>query len=127
MKRTPLRRHSKNPRKRLLVKADKALQDWYRANYKEKCESCGAPFELMHHHLPKSQSSYGRYERKENLIFMCKKCHNALHFGCYDVVSAYTLKRGPKWKKRIDKIARIHITLPPKKLEEIIEKYKTAK
>ena len=126
MKKGYLRRHSNNPIKRLKTKADKTLQDWYRVNHKgTKCENCGAEFELMHHHVLKSQSNYGRYKCKDNLIFLCKKCHNALHFGCYDVVSAYSLKRGKKWKERINKIKQIQITLPPKKLEEIIEYYKT--
>jgi hypothetical protein len=117
-----LRKRSRNPLNALKRKADKALQEWHRAHYKEECECCGKPFELMHHHLPKSQSSFGRYNH-DNLIFLCKVCHNALHFGTYNIVSTYTLKRGKRWKKKIDWMRQQYLKLTPKYLEEIIEKY----
>jgi 5-methylcytosine-specific restriction endonuclease McrA len=124
-----LRRKSKNPLKRLKEKADRALQDWYRAEYEgEKCEACPAEFELMHHHLPKSQSNYGRYKQPANLIFLCKKCHNALHFGMYDVVSKYSLGRGKEWEKEINHIRQqTDFRLKTTYLNEVIEYYETAK
>ena len=121
-----LRRKTKNPLKRITENAERALQDWYRAEYEgEKCECCGAEFELMHHHLLKSQSNYGRYKQPANLIFLCKKCHDALHFGMHNIVSKYSLNRGKAWERKIDLIRqqtnfRLNITY----LNEVIEHYK---
>ena len=125
MKRTKLKKRSRNPLNALKRKADESLQDSYRSKHRgKKCECCGAKFELMHHHLLKSQSNYGRYKQPANLIFLCKRCHNALHFGMYDVVSKYSLKRGKRWKKKIDFIRQQDIRLNTTYLNEVMEYYK---
>jgi len=124
MKRTPLRKTSKNPIKKLKTKADRLLQDYYRAKYPDKkCEVCGNPFELCHHHVEKSKSNLLRYKEPLNLIFLCKKCHNALHFGVYNVVSIYTLKRGKKWERKLQKLSQDHIVLTENYLNNIIKYY----
>lgn len=99
-----LRRRSKNPRRKLQSEVDAGLQNWFRANYSNyKCEGCGAPFELMHHHVEKSKSNAGRYYHP-NLIFLCKKCHNKIHFHDHQVVAIYSTKRGKKWVEEMDKL-----------------------
>ena len=128
MKRTFLRRKSKNPEKTSKDKADKALQDSYRKAYSnEKCEACGAPFNLMHHHVEKSNSMYLRWLQPINLIFVCSLCHNKIHFGDRNPVSAYSIKRGVEW---LDKIKVLRQEPKPKgycikKYLEISEYYKT--
>jgi hypothetical protein len=125
MKRTFLKKQGKNPRRIILKKADSALQDWYRKNYgNEKCECCGAKMQLMHHHIEKSKSNYLRFNHPENLIFMCRACHNAIHFGGHQKVSIYTLGRGgKKWVDKIHKLERISISLSIQDSKDIIQKY----
>src|SRR3990167_10324837 len=99
-----MRKKSKNPIRKAKDEADRALQDAYRRNYpNEKCESCGQRFYCMHHHLEKAKSNFCRYY-KDNLIFICKKCHDAIHFGDNQIISRYTAKRGKKWVAKMDKL-----------------------
>ena len=79
MKQTRLKKKSKSPRRIIIDKADKLLQDWMRLKHKgEKCEICGEPFELSHHYIAKSQSTKLRFD-EENLILVCSKCHFKIH------------------------------------------------
>jgi len=124
MRRTPLRKVSKDPIKRLKTRADRKVQDWFRATYpNEKCECCGKSFELMHHFILKSQCNALRYH-KWNLIFICGKCHSRIHcFGANELNALIGWKRGKLWYNRIMKLKKTHISLSPKYLEEIITKY----
>ena len=117
-----LRRRSKS--KATLDKADRALQDYYRARYTgARCEVCGKPFETMHHHLLKSQSNAGRFERI-NLIFICHKCHSKISFGDLTGVARYSSKRGLKWVEKIETLKKVRKQYYTKKeLEAIIKKY----
>ena len=125
MKRTFLRRRSKNPRKRLLELADTVLQDYYRREFGDrKCEGCGKPMELMHHYVLKCHSNYLRYNHPENLIFICKKCHSQVHGFHGELINAQIiLKRGQSWLDKLRKLERIKIDLGMNKLREIIDNY----
>jgi len=124
MKKTFLKRKSKNPRKKLIDIADRALQDWYRKEYpNEPCLVCGNKTDLRHHFIDKSRSNRLRYE-PINLIPLCFKCHYKAHFGSENLIGAeIQVKKGKKWLEKIKQIEKEHITLPPKVLEEIIRKY----
>ena len=103
---------------------DDLLQNWYRAKYPDKkCEVCKGQFQLMHHHVEKSKSNFLRYGDKDNLIFMCKACHNKIHFDDHNVVSNYTLGRGKQWLDRIKRKSLIHISLTIPYLTKMKEKY----
>jgi len=102
MKKTALRKKSKNPENTAKDRADRALQDSYRRNYpNEKCEVCGGKFDLMHHHIEKSNSMFARWMQPKNLIFICKECHQAIHFGNADPVGVYSIGRSVYWMNEI--------------------------
>lgn len=119
----PLKKRSKS--KATIDKADRALQDWFRREYKgTPCENCGVPFEVMHHHIEKSKSNAGRYHH-DNLIFLCHKCHAKITFDDHQVVANYTLKRGQDWFNRMRDLKRVsRPSYGKKELESLIEKYK---
>jgi 5-methylcytosine-specific restriction endonuclease McrA len=110
----------------LKKKADRALQDWYRAKYPDnRCESCNAPFQVMHHYVPKSQSAGLRFEH-DNLIFLCHGCHFRHHrTGDPDVMGTVEV-RGLKWVARVRtiRLARKDWTLTHKLFNEQLTKYK---
>lgn len=124
-----MRRKSKNPVKNAKEKADRALQDAYRREYPDaKCEACGKPFRLIHHHIPKSSSLACRYQCPANFIFLCEKCHNQIHFYDSNPILAYGVRRGEKWRKEIIILARQEAPyIGIKKLQAICEYYKNNK
>ena len=122
MKKTHLRRRSKNKLSVLKLKADILLQDYYRRAYAEVCESCGAPFQIIHHHIEKGCSNAGRYN-ENNFIFLCKKCHSKVHFGDNNVVAAYTLKRGEAWLEQMRELKTQYHKFTVEELEKIVERY----
>ncbi len=117
-----MRKRSKS--KATIDKADRALQDWYRRECPDKkCEICGAPFQLLHHHILKSKSNHLRFNEK-NLIFICSSCHFKLHHGYPNLSAVYASKRGKEWVDWIEKEARARrLPYRKKELEEIIERY----
>lgn len=119
-----MRKHSLKPLPTLKRKADRMLQDWYRAEYpNEKCEGCGGQFNIMHHFIEKSRSTFLRYHEK-NLIFLCHKCH-ALHhnFGDTTVMGRVILARGKEWFGWIEKMKRISVPLDRQLLEKQLIRY----
>ena len=98
MKRVPLKRKSRSELKKWGDKADRALQDWYRKEYRgKKCEGCGRRFQLMHHFIEKHLSAGLRFEH-DNLIFLCSRCHTSHHLGGNAAVMAKViLCRGQEW------------------------------
>ena len=124
MKRTYLRRRSNNPRKKLLLKADNALQDYYRKIWADKkCEGCGGKMELVHHYVLKSHSNRLRYE-EINLIPVCKICHSKLHGFHGELINAtIILKRGRVWLQRLRELVHEKVNLGINKLKEIIQGY----
>ena len=124
MKRTRLKKNSYSELRKLITKADRALQDWYRREYKgTPCESCGKPFELMHHFIEKSRSTFLRF-LKLNLIFLCRSCHSLHHqFHDASVHARIIAKRGIKWLNKLLELKGEYMSLTKKVAEEIIEKY----
>ena len=122
LKRTKLRRRSKS--KATLDKADRQLQDWYRAQ-KLDCEVCGAKQQVMHHFVPKSLSNNLRFD-EYNLIPLCHACHFEHHHkGNPTIHGTIIAKKGWEWYEWIQEARSVH--RPPytkKELESIIEKYK---
>jgi 5-methylcytosine-specific restriction endonuclease McrA len=113
-----MRRKSKNPRRKAQEEADTALQNYFRRNFPDKkCEACGAPFQVMHHHIEKSKSNAGRYYH-DNLIFLCNACHSRIHFQDHNVVATYSARRGEKWVKRMGELKRIQ--RPPYTIKELL-------
>jgi 5-methylcytosine-specific restriction endonuclease McrA len=43
-----------------------------------QCEICGSQNNLQRHHI--SYKNFG-YEKPEDLLFVCEKCHNELHLS----------------------------------------------
>ena len=112
-----MRKKSKNPRRLEQDKADRALQDYYREKYKgHPCEVCGRPFDLMHHHVEKSKSNFLRYDER-NLIFLCRECHNKIHFQDHQVVSVYSIKRGKEWVDEMNKLRLLK--MDPRSINEL--------
>ena len=117
-----MRKRSKS--KYLIDKADKVLQDYYRA-LNLRCEVCGARAELVHHFIEKSKSNYLRFV-DINLIPLCKRCHFK-HHNCGDATihAKIILKRGQEWLKELLRLARIKRQHWSKKeLEDIYLFYK---
>jgi len=125
MKKTRLRKVSKDPRTVQQKKTDRALQDWFRSEYSHaRCEVCKAPFQLMHHFVEKSQSTNLRYDH-DNLIFLCHKCHAKHHqFGDTEIAGTIILQKGGEWFKNLHIKKRIDKRYTIKELREIEAKYK---
>lgn len=125
LKRTPLKKVGKRTQlRRLMDKADRALQDWYRFTYKNKCcEVCLNQFNIMHHFVEKSQSARLRYEPL-NLVFLCNSCHAKHHLaGDPSVVSTVLLKRKKKWYDKLMSLRKERLDLTMEYLNNIIKKY----
>lgn len=125
MRKSPIRKVSKNPLKKLKDKADRQLQDAMRIKYAgHPCENCGKPFEVSHHFIEKSQSSFLRYDEK-NLILICHACHFLIHRGSGRALFDLKIreKRGKEWSDYIIKGAKEYLFLGVKYLEGIIKKY----
>ena len=119
-----MRKISKNPIRLLKIKADRALQDWFRREYLKKlCEcGCGRKFDLMHHHNEKSKSNAGRYNH-DNLVFLSKFCHDSLMYSNV-VRDRYILRKGEDWLKRMILLAREKMSpFSIKELKEFIKIY----
>jgi 5-methylcytosine-specific restriction endonuclease McrA len=125
MKKTKLKRKSKSELRKKTDEADRALQDWYRAKYpKNRCESCGAKFQLMHHFIEKSRSARLRFEEM-NLIFLCHKCHASHHrFHDARIMSRVMVRRGAEWLSALMKMEREKGQIHKFIAEQMIEKYK---
>ena len=116
-----LRYRSKS--KYFVYKADKAMQDCYRALHL-KCEVCGLPANLMHHFIEKSKSNNLRFE-EENLIPLCRMCHFKHHnMGDSIIKTTIIKKRGLEWLDRITKKAREVKQFTKAELDQIAKIYK---
>jgi len=124
LRRTRLRKKTRDPRKALLRKADDLLQDYYRQNFPTTlCEGCGCQFNLMHHFVLKSHSNRLRFEPL-NLIPLCKVCHSKVHGFHGELVNAeIILKRGKNWLKKLRELEREKINLGIKDLENILRTF----
>ena len=88
---------------KLKQKVDRAMQDYYRREHKGfSCELCSQPYQVAHHHVPKSRSNYLRYEY-DNLVFLCNGCHRKIHQGDPGAWNKLMEVRGKEWSERIEK------------------------
>ena len=119
-----MRKRSKN--KATIDKADRAVQDFYRAKYpNRKCEVCLVnQFYCVHHFIEKSKSNSLRFNSL-NLIFICKRCHSLHHcFGDSTIHAKIIEKRGLKWWIKLEKENKIKKQYwTGKELESIISYY----
>lgn len=107
---------------KLKAKADKVMQDYFRATI-EKCELCGGPNQVSHHFIWKSQSNYLRYEEK-NLIHICHKCHSKFHsFPDPMYPIRVHQMRGQEWTDWINAHKRLRKDDKRQELESLISKY----
>jgi 5-methylcytosine-specific restriction endonuclease McrA len=90
--------------KTLRNKTDSLLTPWMKKKHK-KCLLCSAPVQVAHHHVHKSQSSRLRYE-EDNLVWLCGKCHCALHNNESYYASKIVATRGLEWFARLEKMKR---------------------
>jgi 5-methylcytosine-specific restriction endonuclease McrA len=121
-KRATLRRVSKRPLRTLLLKADRALQDYYRTK-KLPCEVCGKQSNIVHHFIEKSRSAALRFS-DENLAPLCNGCHFRHHrVGDPDIAATIVLKRGAAWYKRLQLLRRATISLNKTFLETQLQRF----
>jgi len=120
-----MRQFSKNPISKLIRKADKTIQDYFRRIFRDfPCEVCEKRrFVEMHHFARKSESNFLRYHEK-NLIKVCRICHSWAHgfdeSGFKDRVKE---KKGQEWFDWIEANKRKYLRLDEKYLELVIKKY----
>jgi hypothetical protein len=120
MRKSRLRKHS--PRRTLIYKADRTLQDYYRA-LGLKCWVCGRPEEVMHHIIEKSHSLRLRWEEK-NLMPLCRSCHARHHLaGDPEIVATFIKKVGMRKFDELKKESRIITKKSPKEIQEVIESF----
>ena len=124
MKKTRLRRKSLSEKRRLIDKADRLLQDYYRT-LKLDCLVCGARSDIVHHFVEKSQSAGLRYEPL-NLVPLCRSCHARHHLaGDPEIVGTIIKKKGQAWYNKLIKL-RIKtkgVSLDTKYVTEQIDKW----
>ncbi len=99
LKRTPLNKVSKATPAKLQKKCDALLTPIIKAMY-PKCLLCGMDTEVAHHHVHKSKSNRLRYDFK-NLINLCNKCHQALHHNESYYASRIISIKGKTWNEYI--------------------------
>jgi 5-methylcytosine-specific restriction endonuclease McrA len=87
---------------KLIKKADRELQEAGRRIY-EYCEVCGAPMTVMHHYIPKSRSSFLRYNW-DNCVPLCHGCHFKLHNSDPFIQNKINEKRGKEWYKGLEQL-----------------------
>ncbi|MEK9208200.1 MAG: hypothetical protein AAB922_06960 [Patescibacteria group bacterium] len=54
----------------------------------------------------------------DNMVFLCKFCHDKIEFGDLNVVARYSLNKGEEWVERMNKLAREKI--PPFTKKELL-------
>jgi 5-methylcytosine-specific restriction endonuclease McrA len=102
-------------------KADKAMQEWGRMNYK-KCLVCPKKMSCLHHYYPKSTSSALRYDQ-ENLIPICQGCHMQHHNGNPAIHNKVNEIKGDKWLKDLQRKKEKIVKVNKLFYEEIIRIY----
>ena len=79
---------------KLHKKLDKQIQE---QRTEKECLVCGKPAQVYHHYIPKSQSTYLRYEKK-NLILLCVSCHFKIHkVGDPEIIRIIQKEMGEVW------------------------------
>jgi len=85
---------------RLMKKADKLLQELGRIVY-DTCLSCKKQSSVLHHYIPKSRSSFLRYNLK-NCIPLCNGCHFAHHNGDPKIHNRINEALGKEWYQELE-------------------------
>jgi len=99
-------------------KLDKQIQN---ERTERTCIACGKRAEVYHHYIPKSQSTYLRYEKK-NLIPLCNSCHFKIHkVSDPEIVRTIQKKNGEEWCDWIKE----HRDILIKRNKAYLEKLKT--
>ena len=103
MKKTRLKRKSSSDIRKLIDKADRLLQDYYRTLALD-CLVCGNRSDIVHHFVEKSQSAGLRYEPL-NLCPLCRSCHARHHLaGDPEIVGTIIKKKGQAWYNKLIKL-----------------------
>ena len=112
----------RSPKRRLQLKADKALQEWGRRTY-EKCLVCGSPMSCLHHYVTKGSSSSLRYD-EENLIPLCQGCHFKHHTSSDPAIhNMINDIKGKEWRDGLELRRRDFIKTNMEYYKDIIKKY----
>ena len=123
MKKSYLKRKSKNPRKRLEEKVDRAYQDFFRSlcgEYEIRCELCGKQQEVVHHFVEKRKSGNLRYD-VINFVPICGFCHSLFKFRNSILNAAIGNRRGNEWIKEIEVKSKVITHKTQKWLNEKLE------
>ena len=114
MKRTPLKKRSKDPAKVLKYLCDALLQQVNKKLHKH-CEACGGENQVGHHWIEKSRSNFLRY-RLENIVPLCNSCHVKIHnkfgnnvVGALKVAEIIIKKRGMEWKEEMERLQPTYV------------------
>jgi len=124
----PKPKKTKNKRKALINKLDKAFQIWGRAEY-TFCFICGGGYSCLHHVVFKSQSTKLRWD-KQNGLPVCQSCHFRIHtqqkiIDDWKIEDTMSNRFGDDWKRYIKENSRIHDYKPGiKELEDLLEEFK---
>ena len=123
----PKPKKTKNKRKALIDKLDKAFQIWGRAEY-NFCFICGSGYSCLHHFIHKAQSTNLRWD-KQNGVPICGRCHQRLHSRndaseTWIIEDRMSNRFGDDWKRYIQK-EKVKMYKPGiKELEELLEEFK---
>lgn len=104
-----------------LKKLDKIMQEYYRGQ-ELSCEVCGGEYSCKHHYVPKSQSTYLRYDDR-NLISICTSCHFKHHKGNPDIHAKILKDRGWEWHNELQKDRNKIVKLNQTYIKQIKGKY----
>ena len=119
MKRSPIRRQSKNPLRVLRRKAWKVFADWIKARDNFRCFTCGAEGNQAGHFLHRDCLDF----TEENIHCQCVRCNHFLNGN----LAVYTIKMikkyGLKKVEVLQRKANIPKSFNRQDLEEIIKKY----
>lgn len=112
MKRTPLKRKTKNPLITRGIKLDRAYQDVFREicwTYGIPCEVSSQPMEVVHHYYEKRLSANLRFN-PINFVPITSSIHTQHHRGQNpDIVSKINENRGELWKTKIRTLKNITV------------------
>jgi hypothetical protein len=111
----------KSPKRRLQLKADAAMQKYYKTIYK-KCIVCSKPMVCMHHYVTKGRSNSLRYDEK-NLIPICAGCHLKHHTGDPAIHNKINDIKGKAWRDDLEKRRSDYVKTNMEYYRLIIEKY----
>lgn len=97
----------KPSKKKLRNKADRMLQDYIKAKYKnELCWLCGNNLcSVGHHFIYKSQSNATRFYIP-NIIPLCQNCHCLIHAQPSMQNAKISFKMGEEWYKDLEEAKR---------------------